>query len=77
MHKSVAEGQPEAEKAKKPSDLTELELRRVLLLSEVTAFTTLSADSLKRNHSDKILRLGPRRLGMRLADVLAIGDAVV
>ena len=50
-----------------------VELRKILTLEQVTELTTLSADSLKRHHADKIRRLGPRRLGMRLADALAIG----
>ena len=53
----------------------ELELRKMLTLEQVTALTTLSADSLKRHHSDKIKRLGPRRLGMTLGDALAIGES--
>ena len=44
-------------------------------LERVTELTTLSADSLKRHHADKIRRLGPRRLGMRLGDALAIGTS--
>jgi len=42
-----------------------VELRKILTLEQVTELTTL--------HADKIRRLGPRRLGMRLADALAIG----
>jgi hypothetical protein len=52
-----------------------VELRKILTLEQVTELTTLSADSLKRHHADKIRRLGPRRLGMRLADALAIGTS--
>ena len=52
-----------------------IELRKILTLEQVTELTTLSADSLKRHHADKIRRLGPRRLGMRLADALAIGTS--
>jgi hypothetical protein len=55
------------------SELDPLELRKIITLERVTELTTLSADSLKRHHSDKIKRLGPRRLGMRLGDALAIG----
>ena len=64
-----------ADRARGPStELTELELRRILPLVEASALTSLSTDSLMRNHSTKILRLGPRRLGMRLRDVLQIGE---
>ena len=51
----------------------DLELRKIITLERASELTTLSADSLKRHHADKIRRLGPRRLGMRLADALAIG----
>jgi hypothetical protein len=54
-------------------ELDPLELRKIITLERVTELTTLSEDSLKRHHADKILHLGPRRLGMRLADALAIG----
>jgi hypothetical protein len=53
-------------------DLTELELRRVLRLSEAADLTSLSEDSLKRNHANKVRRLSPRRLGMTVRDALAI-----
>jgi hypothetical protein len=56
-------------------EVSELELRKIIPLAQVTELTTLSADSLKRHHADKIKRLSPRRLGMRLADALAIGTA--
>ena len=52
-----------------------VELRKILTLEQVSELTTLSADSLKRHHADKIRRLGPRRLGMRLGDALAIGTS--
>ena len=55
--------------------LDALDLRRIITLERVTELTTLSADSLKRHHADKIRRLGPRRLGMRLGDALAIGTS--
>jgi hypothetical protein len=56
-----------------PQQLSAIELRKILTLEQVAELTTLSADSLRRHHADKIRRLGPRRLGMRLADALAIG----
>jgi hypothetical protein len=51
----------------------EMEMRRVLPLEQATEITNLSRDTLKRNFPDKIIRLSPRRLGMRLSDALAIG----
>jgi hypothetical protein len=58
-----------------PKDLDPdlIEQRRIIPLSEVARLTSLSVDSLKRNHSDKIRQLGPRRIGMSLADALNIG----
>jgi hypothetical protein len=55
------------------SELDPLELLKIITLERVTELTTLSVDSLKRHHADKIRRLGPRRLGMCLGDALAIG----
>jgi hypothetical protein len=51
----------------------ELELERIVSLKEAEAVSTLSPDSLKRHHSDKIVQLGPRRQGMRLRDALMLG----
>jgi hypothetical protein len=52
----------------------DLAKRRILPLSEVSQLTSLSVDSLKRNHRDKIKHLGARRVGMSLADALSIGE---
>ena len=60
-------------KPKKPEPRPDwLELERVVPLTEAERITTLSHDSLKRHHKDKIVVLSPRRIGMRLRDVLAI-----
>jgi hypothetical protein len=42
-------------------------------LKESAELSSLSEDSLKRNHPDKIRRLGPRRLGMKRRDALSLG----
>ncbi len=52
----------------------EQELRKILPLEQVAEITNLARDTLKRRHADLILRLSPRRLGMRLSDALAIGE---
>ena len=57
-------------------EIDPLELLKIITLEQVTELTTLSADSLKRHHADKVRRLGPRRLGMRLGDALAIGESM-
>ena len=51
----------------------ELELKKIISLQTAEKISSLSVDSLKRNHSDKILELGPRRRGMRLGDALMLG----
>lgn len=51
---------------------TWLELERVVPLPEVQRITSLSHDSLKRHHSDKIVNLSPRRIGMKLKHALQI-----
>jgi hypothetical protein len=60
------------EKAERPPSW--LELERVLPLPEVEKITSLSHDSLKRRHRNKIVRLSPRRVGMKLRDALAIAS---
>jgi hypothetical protein len=51
-----------------------LELERILPMPEVEEITSLSIDSLKRHHKDKIVNLSPRRLGMKLKHALAIAN---
>ena len=51
-------------------ELTPLELHRIVRLSEAGRLCGLSEDSLRRNHSDKIIRLGPRAIGMRVGHAL-------
>jgi hypothetical protein len=49
------------------------ELDRILTLDEVSDFTGLSEDGIRRHYSRLILRLSPRRVGMRLRHALTIG----
>jgi hypothetical protein len=51
-----------------------LELERVCGMLEAEKLTSLSRESLKRHYGDKVLRLAPRREGMKLRDVLAIAN---
>ena len=44
----------------------DLELDRIISLHEAEKISTLSVDSWKRHHSDKLVELSPRRLGVRL-----------
>lgn len=49
---------------------------RMIPITEVVRLTSLSRDTLMRRHRDKIRRLSPRRLAMRLGDVLELGEPV-
>ncbi len=53
----------------------DLELERKITLKQVSEITTLSEDTLRREHSDKILKLSPKRRGMKLRDALALGGS--
>jgi hypothetical protein len=51
------------------------QLESVIPISpDVEEVTSLSKYTLKRHYSDKIVRLSPRRLGMKLRDALAIAN---
>jgi hypothetical protein len=50
----------------------ELELQRIITLQEAQKVSSLSADSWKRHHGDKIIEMSPRRLGVRLRDALML-----
>jgi hypothetical protein len=54
--------------------LTQLERERIASLSEAARLRGVSEDSLKRNDRNKILQLGPRRLGMRVKHALMLDD---
>jgi hypothetical protein len=56
-------------------ELTPLELNCIVRLAEAGRLCGLSEDSLRRNHSDKIIRLGPRAIGMRVGHVLQLNKA--
>jgi hypothetical protein len=58
--------------AKEPEQPSWLELERVIPLIEVEGITNLSRDSLDRHHRSKFVRLSPRRIGMKIRNVLAI-----
>jgi hypothetical protein len=55
-------------------DLSRLELLRIAPLKECARLAGVSEDSLKRNHPTLIRKIGPRRLGMRIQDVLRLGE---
>ena len=50
-----------------------LELHRIADLDEAARLAGgISKDTLRRRHSDKIIRISPRRVGMRVGDALAL-----
>jgi hypothetical protein len=49
-----------------------LELDQIIYLQEAEQISSLSPDSWKRNHPEKIVELSPRRLGIRLRDALML-----
>lgn len=50
------------------------ELDRIITLQEAEKVSSLSVDSLKRHHRDKLVELSPRRWGIRLRDALMLGE---
>jgi hypothetical protein len=58
----------------KPFELpAELALERIITLGEAEDVSSMSQDTIKKNHPDKLIRLSERRLGMRLRDALMLG----
>jgi len=58
-----------------PNDLPKLtptELNRIIPLSEASELSSLSEDTLCREHADKIIDLSPRRRGMRVGHALML-----
>ena len=49
-----------------------LELDQIISLQEAKKISSLSIDSWKRHHGDKVVELSPRRLGVRLRDALML-----
>jgi hypothetical protein len=45
-------------------------------LDESSDLAGVSTESLRRNHSDLIIRLGPRRVGMKRKDALSLGRPI-
>jgi hypothetical protein len=60
------------------SDITNddfLRLKRIASLKEVKQLTGLSIDTIKRTYRGQLIRLSPRRLGMRVEDALQLGKS--
>jgi hypothetical protein len=52
--------------------LTPLDLARIAPLEEASRLSGLSEDTLRREHSDKFVRLSERRVGMRVGHALML-----
>jgi hypothetical protein len=58
-----------------PDDLplpSPIELNRIVPMDEASKLSSLSEDTLRREHSDKIVHLSPRRDGMRVGHALML-----
>ena len=55
------------------ADRSVLELARIVSLAEAARIIGISEDGIRRHHSRLIRRLSPRRVGIRLGDLLEIG----
>ena len=50
------------------------ELLRIVEMTEAERLSSLSVDQLKRDHSDKVVNLSKRRVGMRVCHALMLRD---
>jgi hypothetical protein len=57
------------------TDLPLIERLRIIPLAEAVRLSGISADGLKRHYAEKIIKLSPRRCGVRLGDALMLGEA--
>jgi hypothetical protein len=55
----------------------DLELERMIPVPQAAEINCMSKDTFVRNHSDIIVKLSARRVGVRLRDALAIGSRPV
>ena len=56
--------------------LPPIELLRVVEMEEAARLSSLSADTLVREHAGKIVKLSLRRNGMRVAHALMLNDSL-
>jgi hypothetical protein len=57
-----------------PKSAEPWELERIVPLSEAVRISNLSEDTWRRRHADKLVRLSPRRLGVRLRHALMLPE---
>jgi hypothetical protein len=56
--------------------LTGLEAQRVVSLTEAARLSGVSPDTLRKHYKNLIVRVGPKRVGMRLGSVLDLARPV-
>jgi hypothetical protein len=54
---------------------TSVQLMRIVSLRQAAELAGISARTMQRTHADKIIRVSPGRLGMRVRDALMIAEA--
>ena len=54
------------------TNLPLVERLRIVPLAEAARLSGISEDGLRRHHSDKLIKLSPRRIGMRQGDALML-----
>jgi hypothetical protein len=54
--------------------LTPLDLERIVPLAQAARLSSLSEDIWYREHSDKLIRLSKKRIGVRLRDALFLPE---
>jgi hypothetical protein len=57
-----------------PAKLSEIELNRIIPVSDAADLSSLSEDGWYRHHRNKLIRLSEKRYGVRLRDALFITD---
>jgi hypothetical protein len=51
-----------------------VERLRIVTLAEAARLSGISEDGLRRHHPEKLIRLSPRRVGMRVGDALMLSS---
>jgi hypothetical protein len=54
--------------------LSPVELARIVPISEAVRLSGISEDGWRRHHRGKLVRLSPRRVGVRLRDALLLSE---
>jgi hypothetical protein len=56
------------------ADLPLVEQLRIVSMAEAARLSGISEDGLRRHYPEKLIRLSPRRVGMRLGDALMLAQ---